>query len=364
MKKRFNSKISQSTAKSKKAKKTRFILTVLMCFWTLCSFLGTFAFIGNVSTCNTAYADESVTSGYFQGSNIFIPCTSVYRDSPLKLRTDYTNTVSHNFRITTRTDGKYDLYVQAFTTKQVLPLTFFNELGTHFGTTLVVMPEGDTVVRPDNYVHYYGGYALNTSSYTNFPNYYTIIIPAVENGFDPLTVETVTISNRADRYANPDSNTSGLRIANSIRYTDSNGKDFVVWAYAYTDNINSQWRELLSFQPRTYFLSTSLTKDTMYQAGYNDGLEEGRNIYTDAGYDEGYGVGYREGENYGKNLGRLEATNYSFLSMFGALIDAPVKAITGLFNFNILGINLLGFITGAFTLVVIIFIVRLFLGGK
>ena len=52
------------------------------------------------------------------------------------------------------------------------------------------------------------------------------------------------------------------------------------------------------------------------------------------------------------------------MSLIGSVIDVPVNAFTSLLNFEVLGVNLLAFITGLLTLAVVIFIVKLCIGGK
>lgn len=92
-----------------------------------------------------------------------------------------------------------------------------------------------------------------------------------------------------------------------------------------------------------------------YQDGYNSGLSDGEALGYNKGYNAGDSVGYSRGYNDGAN----SANNYTFFSLVSAVIDAPIQAFMGLFNFEILGINLAGFFTGLLTLAFIITIVRL-----
>ena len=98
-----------------------------------------------------------------------------------------------------------------------------------------------------------------------------------------------------------------------------------------------------------------------YTAGYNDGKTAGVNsVNTEQYFDNGYTAGY----NDGKTAGIASANDYSFISLFGAIFDAPVKTFTSLFNFDLLGVNILSLITALFTLCVIVVIVRFCFGGK
>ena len=101
-----------------------------------------------------------------------------------------------------------------------------------------------------------------------------------------------------------------------------------------------------------------------YNAGYNDGYTSGVNDGNSSGYSEGYDDGYDVGVSYGYNEGVNDSNQYTFYNLFGAVLDAPVKVFSSLFNFNLLGVNLLGLITGLFTLAVIILVIKLVMGGK
>lgn len=85
--------------------------------------------------------------------------------------------------------------------------------------------------------------------------------------------------------------------------------------------------------------------------------------------------GYREGLAYADNRVNTRSASYiagynagaegnlTFLNMLTAVVDAPVKAIAGIFNIEILGYNMLYFITGLLTIGLVFFIVRKLGGG-
>ncbi len=64
----------------------------------------------------------------------------------------------------------------------------------------------------------------------------------------------------------------------------------------------------------------------------------------------------------GKKVGMSQANPYTFNALFGAVFDAPIKALTGLLDFDILGVNMKGLYLSLFTLALIIFVVKLCLG--
>ncbi|HIU06668.1 MAG TPA: hypothetical protein IAC46_03685 [Candidatus Onthoplasma faecigallinarum] len=103
-------------------------------------------------------------------------------------------------------------------------------------------------------------------------------------------------------------------------------------------------------------LAFSADYSIAYDKGYYDGNKEGSTNGYNTGYDTGYYNGYNEGIN--------DSNAYTFTNLIGSVLDAPISAFTSLLNFDILGVNLLAFISGLFTLAIIIFIIKLFLGGK
>lgn len=94
-----------------------------------------------------------------------------------------------------------------------------------------------------------------------------------------------------------------------------------------------------------------------YDLGFSDGQES---VDTGSYYDYGYRQGYAKGHTDGV----AEHTDYSFLGLISAVVDAPIKAFSGLLEFKILGVNLKNFVLGLLTLAVIIIIIKIALGGK
>lgn len=116
-----------------------------------------------------------------------------------------------------------------------------------------------------------------------------------------------------------------------------------------------------------YRVSVSESSGDFYNSGYNNGYQDARegfeeektNIYN-SGFESGKTAGYNEGFNAGKDV----SGNYTFLGLIGAVFDAPIEAFKGLFNFEILGTNMQGFVLALLTLSVIIVIIKIALGGK
>lgn len=120
--------------------------------------------------------------------------------------------------------------------------------------------------------------------------------------------------------------------------------------------------------PNNYDLYSKYQYDTNYTNGKNDGITIGENniknnpnnydLYTQTQYDSNYTNGKNIGYSTGYNKGVSDSNNYTFIGLIGSVIDAPIKAFTGLFNFELLGFNLLNFVKALFTLMVIIVVAR------
>lgn len=103
-----------------------------------------------------------------------------------------------------------------------------------------------------------------------------------------------------------------------------------------------------------------------YNTGYNIGFRDGQQEGYTSGYNQGeregrsngFNSGYTQGETAGYSAGVASANDYTFIGLLGAVVDAPVKAFTGLLNFDILGVNLSGFVLGLFSIALIIWILR------
>ena len=92
-------------------------------------------------------------------------------------------------------------------------------------------------------------------------------------------------------------------------------------------------------------------------------------------YDAGFVAGQDSMQGaieYARQQGFAEAqkmfdngnTDYSFFGLISAVIDAPIKAIRGLLNFDILGVNMFAFVTSLLSLAVVLMIVKLLMGSR
>lgn len=153
-----------------------------------------------------------------------------------------------------------------------------------------------------------------------------------------------------------DSSNSTTRWTN-VKYMDDSGRSLVCAIACDTENY-SFGGTFIGYSTRTYFVKENLTDNEYYSSGYVDGVSSGYSQGESAGYSTGYTAGDTAGYSRGYNAGVADSNDYSFIGLISAVIDAPISAFTGLFNFEILGVNISGFLLGLFTLCVVIVVVR------
>lgn len=136
-----------------------------------------------------------------------------------------------------------------------------------------------------------------------------------------------------------------------------------------------------------YLSGVTTASKGYYDTGYNKGYSVGK--------DEGYKTGFSAGDAQGYNRGVESANTYSFLGLFGAIFDAPIKAIfggtsilpagttitdsngntitlqstttvnrAGLLNFNLMGVNLSGFVLALFSLSILVVVIKFALAKR
>lgn len=99
-----------------------------------------------------------------------------------------------------------------------------------------------------------------------------------------------------------------------------------------------------------------------YAEGLGEGKEEGINQGYQSGYKEGHDEGYKEGDNAGYYRGRADESRKSgFASMIFSVVDAPVQAFKGLFNFNVLGFDMSAFALSIITVAICITLLKVIL---
>lgn len=148
--------------------------------------------------------------------------------------------------------------------------------------------------------------------------------------------------------------------SNIVIYTDTAGCRYLFAIPSWIDPTNPD-NSTDFYSYRIYYTNESFNYDDnqIYQQGYNAGLADNQQNIYDNGYNAGFDVGFGQG----RQDGIVEANDYSFISLIGAVVDVPVQTIRGMLNFTFLGINLFDFLMGLIAILVILFIVKLVRGG-
>ena len=250
---------------------------------------------------------------------------------------------------------------------------------------------------------------------------------SVDCGFTGWNVFNLQYNSAGELISQPELNFwfDNLTFTNSVNVNFVNGvlsvPDFTNISYRYDSNFSNSDNLLVYAslnKSYKYYLQSNINQNDVskffglidyrnykpldndfYVAGYNSASSG----YYDNGYNDGYSVGNKEGYNKGFSAGDSagyargveNAGNYSFLSLFGAIFDAPIKAIfggtstlpagttitdsngntmilqstttvnrAGLLNFNLMGVNLSGFVLALFSISIIVVVIKFALAKK
>lgn len=205
-----------------------------------------------------------------------------------------------------------------------------------------------------SFTNFDNGYSLNLGRYDTNEEVLPLFIktdPGFVANVKALNITVTDISTYlGNNFTNVTSNYFSSSVIN-IRYIDMNDKAFLIQILSPT-SFTSQYED------RTYYFVTNFDDNDIYNQGVLDGLNQNQQPI----YDDGYSAGFDVGFNLGKLEGTAEANDYSFISLFGALLDAPVTMLMGLLDFDFLGINLWAFLTSLLTLGLVLFVVKLIIG--
>lgn len=362
---KYKSNFTPMTPKKDGTKKTVafWVLFVLIILWTVGSIFGTLSFFNVKLNSNTYTAKaDSVTETYaYEGNSFYLP-TNTYTGNypyigmggtrPFLLQFDY----RISFPYTEQGDISPILDFRAYTDAAYPPLsgltsdneTYYNSFDDGYFRVDMLNSNSSNVI----YLQY-----KDIQGYTAKYGYLQV---TYENGFNG-SVQRIEFSSTDF--------TNSAALSNHyyvffyyLKLFDNNNKYF---QFEFTSTFNPLYvsRQALTFDTRTYYISNAFTDNQNYQNGYDYGYQQGKNDYTNSGYQDGLKIGYNQGYNQGKTDGIASANDYTFLGLFSALIDAPIQALSGLFNFNVMGINMFSLVSGLFTLFVVLIIVRLILGG-
>lgn len=98
-----------------------------------------------------------------------------------------------------------------------------------------------------------------------------------------------------------------------------------------------------------------------YQSGYDSGYSQGRQDGFSDGDQQGYQRGYTEGITYAQDQDQTALTIFTGICTVALL---PVNMFLTIFNFEVFGINIGGFISSLLTIAIVVIIIRMVTGKK
>lgn len=174
---------------------------------------------------------------------------------------------------------------------------------------------------------------------------------------------------------------SAIVIENKVIYTAANGFKYIITFYSNFDSSTVNLLNRYAFENRTYYLENALYGDGNYQLGYDNGYNDGIDsaledfIYTDAfeyearfAFYDRFIAEYKSSAEFRNEIanakwaGALEEreneNNYNFVTVLSAMYNAPLGAFRDFLSFELLGVDMLGFFTGLFTIAFVLFVIR------
>lgn len=243
-----------------------------------------------------------------------------------------------------------------------------------YGRNVLILPNGSGTsfksISSKNFNGYYGipfnffmsGMGETVNNYNFIPSGYVTDISKVPESYK----STINLTN-----ANAIGNSSIVSQIRTLwsKYYALASKTYVANTSEafYTDGFNKGYDRGYSEGIKDYKQTMYQDYEAMYNKGYNDGIAacaDSSGEEFQKKYDEGFVAGKSAGYSSGYTAGAASAQNYTFIGLLGAVVDAPIKAFTGLLDFEVLGVNMSSFVLSMLTLSVIVIIIKICLGGK
>lgn len=144
-------------------------------------------------------------------------------------------------------------------------------------------------------------------------------------------------------------------VYNSVRYT---ALDFGV-----LDENNLLYSANIVSGQYFYDLGYEGGKDTNFQNGYNDGLRDGKEQGIEIGREQVEStIPQIKNEEFTKGYNKAVddlGSPYTFDRLLDSIFYAPLKAISSVLNFEILGVNVYNLVNALFTLMLVIIVVKI-----
>ncbi len=235
-----------------------------------------------------------------------------------------------------------------------IPISFISFMSTRYRELLG--NSADMRIAFNYTIKFEGNYIVSPSSLNSIGSYYN---------YPVISYQTGTGSSRPWYFAFKGYCLKSSSIPSDFPFYMG---DYAVVPSGLTDD---SYRQFINFLANCisfgYRVSVTDSSGDFYNSGYNNGYNDAKEAFEEdktgiynSGFESGKIAGYNDGYNAGKDV----SDNYTFLGLIGAVFDAPIEAFKGLFNFDILGVNMQGFVLAMLTLAVIIIVIRIALGGK
>lgn len=245
----------------------------------------------------------------------------------------------------------------------VNPMLFYSSTVVHNGVASERLRTVDFSTSTNSVLAYsqnIGTYGGGTGSDYMFNLYYLL-----DYSFKEFDLSTLAFTMYRVEYADY----AGSVMAEKYPYITSSNSTFVVntvtYSFYFSDSVLDNYIKL-TFP----FLNLNESKSSSYvgmtkkstplryvqsltsvdmKSAFDSGYAAGKKDYNGSGYQRGYDDGV------------ISAENNTFLTLLDAVFYAPVKAVVSLFDFDLLGFNMLSFVKAIFTLIVLLSIVHLIL---
>lgn len=330
------------------------------------------------------YYISDIYSYYYQDTSIFVNYDEVPDHVYTQLVYDYSISVRYfvnraNFNVYYQLHG---LTIQ-LDTKSPYAFCALNQDGS-FNHTLYKSSYGTAY---PYFVSFDLGTYLDTLQDQDFYNAYFSTLFSLDNYFLTIT-DNVNIFNAFDYYVdNEDFDMMNLYIElplTLIGHPFSVSYNNLVDGFPYSSIFNRIYRSFSN--QKSYYLTagginntfirnyTSANTINTLNAIYNDGelFKANYNSPSNENFTNGYNQGLKDGEKNGYSNGYSDGLNdgikdNTIFNIFNGILNiamVPVNFFLGIFNFEILGINMAGFVSALLTISIIIFLLRLIKGSK
>jgi len=187
----------------------------------------------------------------------------------------------------------------------------------------------------------------------------------LSSGTNPLTYDTYYLAH-ADCYAIPQ---SGLLVNYAVtgycKYFSPNQE-----VYASGQLIRYSKTTLNGFFPSSFVDSNVQQQldseyNRGYQKGYQSGYQSGQQIANQTQYNNGKTDGYQLG--YADGLSEAQQQDTLALQIFSGCVEVgllPINVMLRMFEYEIFGINVAGFVSALLTIAIVIIVIRVVTGKK